>query len=274
MIVILVSIVTPTLNSEKYIEDTIQSVMNQTYCDIEHIIIDGCSQDGTLDIIGKYPHLVVFVEKDDSMYQAINKGLRIAKGEILAYLNSDDIYYENTIEQVVDFFKSYKDVKMLYSNINFIDSNGLLLYSFRYPDYNWYKYVAYTTSYIPQPTTFWKKEVHARVGYFDDRFKLFGDKDFFIRVGQEYKIKKTKKILAAMRLHQDALTYIVNKKKNSDLVSISIQENRMISSAYKGNRSRIHWLYYHLHTWILIKLLNIKTYYGKALLGIKRTISH
>jgi len=85
-----ISIITPTLNHAQYIEDTILSVKNQDYSDFEHIIIDGGSTDGTVDILKKYPHLIWISEKDSGQSNAINKGFKMASGDILAWINSDD----------------------------------------------------------------------------------------------------------------------------------------------------------------------------------------
>ena len=102
----LVSIITPCLNSAKFIERTINSVLNQSYKNIEYIIIDGGSVDGTVDIIKKYEDKLSYwlSEPDGGMYCAINKGMRIAKGEIVGYLNSDDAYYPDTLKKVISFF--------------------------------------------------------------------------------------------------------------------------------------------------------------------------
>lgn len=105
----LVSIVTPVYNGEKYLEDTIQSIIKQTYDNIEYIIIDGGSTDKTLDIIKKYEDKIAYwmSEQDRGMYDGINKGFKMATGEIFAWLNSDDKYYHSAVEIVVGIFNKY-----------------------------------------------------------------------------------------------------------------------------------------------------------------------
>ena len=100
-----ISVITPVLNGAKYIEQAIQSVLKQNYIDFEHIIIDGGSTDGTIDILSKYPHLVWYSEIDSGQPQAMNKGFSIAKGEIIVYLNCDDYFESNALEIANRYFK-------------------------------------------------------------------------------------------------------------------------------------------------------------------------
>lgn len=111
----LISIITPSFNQGQFIEETLKSVASQTYKNYEHIIIDGGSTDGTIEILKKYqkkyPDKIKWIsEKDKGQSDAINKGLKMAKGEILCYLNSDDVFYYYTLETVVNFFKKHKEV--------------------------------------------------------------------------------------------------------------------------------------------------------------------
>jgi len=119
-----VSIVTPSFNQGKYIEETIKSVVNQTYKNIEHIIIDNESDDGTIEILKKYRHLKWLSEKDKGQTNAINKGIKMSSGEIIAWLNSDDLYYEDAAEIVVEFFQANQDIDMVYGNCMLIDEKG------------------------------------------------------------------------------------------------------------------------------------------------------
>ena len=114
----LVSIITVVYNGEKHIEQTINSVLNQTYSNIEYIIIDGDSTDNTLNIIKKYEDKIAhFIsEKDSGIYNAMNKGLALTKGEIISILNADDYYFENTLQQVVDIFSTSQS-DIVYGNM-------------------------------------------------------------------------------------------------------------------------------------------------------------
>src|SRR4030042_2589290 len=124
----LVSIVTPSYNKARFIEETILSVKNQTYPRIEHIIIDGGSTDGTLDIIRKYSDSLTWIsEPDKGQSDAINKGWKMSKGEILAYLNADDTYMPRAVETAVKFLADNMDVGLVYGECNIINEHGKVI---------------------------------------------------------------------------------------------------------------------------------------------------
>lgn len=175
----LVSVITVVFNGEKHIEQTINSVICQSYLHFEYIIIDGASTDGTLEIIKKYEknitHLVS--EKDTGIYNAMNKGLALAKGEIIGILNADDYYYEKTIELVVQtFIKS--EAEIIYGDL-------VKLRSFE--GKNYFKELAPNISLIEKtmpifhPATFVKKTVYNKIGNFNEKYKLSADYDFIYR---------------------------------------------------------------------------------------------
>lgn len=175
----LVSIITVVYNGEAFIEQSIKSVLAQTYANIEYIIIDGASTDGTLDIIKKYEaKITTFIsEKDSGIYNAMNKGLKLAKGEIIALLNADDYYYPETIQSVVNQFEQ--------SNAHIVYGNLMKLRSFGNKDY--FKQVAPNISLMEKtmpifhPATFVKKELYEKIGTFNEKYKLSADYDFIYR---------------------------------------------------------------------------------------------
>lgn len=175
----LVSIITVVYNGEKHIEQTIKSVLNQTYSNIEYLIIDGASTDNTLKIINQYKEKITqFVSEEDSgIYNAMNKGLALAKGEIIGILNADDYYFENTIQQVVEAFSASKS-DLIYGNM-------VKLKTLQNIDY--LKEVAPNISLIEQtmpifhPATFVKKSVYEKIGGFNEKYKLSADYDFIYR---------------------------------------------------------------------------------------------
>ena len=169
-----ISIITATFNSAATIRDTLESVKNQTYTNIEHIIVDGLSEDNTLSIVDEYPHIArVISEKDKGIYDAMNKGITTATGEIIGILNSDDFYINNNvIEKVVNTFKS-KEVDSVYANLNFIEPRS----PYKITRY-WNAGVFSRKNMIsygwqpPHPTFFVKKSSYDKLGLFNLNFSL------------------------------------------------------------------------------------------------------
>lgn len=125
-----ISIITPSYNQANYIEDTILSVLSQDYPNLEYIIIDGGSDDGTLEILKKYDKkLKIISEKDSGQTNAINKGMKISTGDIISYLNSDDMYLPGTLKTVGCRFTNYHDVKWITGRCRIIDNRGIAIRS-------------------------------------------------------------------------------------------------------------------------------------------------
>lgn len=173
-----ISIITVCYNSEKTIEDTIQSVLNQSYKNFEYIIVDGKSSDSTLDIINKYltdDRIKLISEKDKGLYDAMNKGIAMSTGDIVATLNSDDVLYDNNIFQtVIDNYDDNTDI--LYADVLYCDEN--LNKTIR--DYISGKK---TSDYwIPaHPSMYVRKEVYESLGTYNIQYKVTADYDFVVR---------------------------------------------------------------------------------------------
>lgn len=173
-----VSIITVVYNAVKTIEQTIQSVLNQTYPNIEYIIIDGGSTDGTVDVINKFQGKIdIFVsEKDDGLYDAMNKGIKSASGEIIGILNSDDTYTENAVSLVVDSFK-HRPMDVLYGNALLVDDTSEVgLYDCSDIEQLWYRMA------VPHPSTFVRKEIYDKYGVFDTQYLIAADYDLMLRL--------------------------------------------------------------------------------------------
>lgn len=199
-----VSIITVCYNSERTIEDTLQSVINQSYPNIEYIVIDGVSTDGTLSIINKYKDKITIIvsEKDNGIYDAINKGIRLATGDIIANLNSDDFYIDNNvIADVVTTFEKEK-TDTLYADLYYVDAvdtNKII----RYWKSKQYKEGLFLRGWMPpHPTFFVKKEVYQQYGLFDLQFKSAADYEIMLRFIHRFKtsIAYLPRIIVKMRV--------------------------------------------------------------------------
>lgn len=201
----LVSIITPSFNQAAYLEETIQSVLGQTYPRIEYLLVDGGSQDGSLEIIRKYEgKLAHWVsEKDKGQTDAINKGFALARGEFLAWLNSDDTLLPEAVEEAVAYLQEHPEIGLVYGDANYIDEKSRVIGKFPAAQTDLPKlrrgYV-----HIPQQASFFRKALWDRVGPLDDSFFFAMDYDLWVRLAQKAPLSYTPKAWAAFRLHDDA----------------------------------------------------------------------
>ena len=203
----LVSIVTPSYNQDRYLAKTIESVLNQSYPNIEYIVIDGGSQDNSVDIIKRYQDQINYwiSEPDRGQTDAINKGFSTANGDIYAWLNSDDTYEEKAVAEAVSFLQSHPDIGMVYGDANFINSDGRVIGKFNAKQTN-YNRLRRGGVYIPQQAAFWRGELWHKVGPLDPQFYFAMDYDLWTRLAKIAELRYIPKLWANFRLHEDAKT--------------------------------------------------------------------
>lgn len=188
-----VSLITACYNSSKYISSAIESIINQNYTNIEYIIIDGASNDGTCEVVKFYAHHIdKFVsEPDCGIYDAMNKGLRIATGDIIGILNSDDLYVDNfVISKVVDQFEKFK-CDALYADLYYVKRDQIKTIVRKWQTRTFSLGSFKTGWHPPHPTFFVKKEIYDRYGIFDLEFNLAADFELMLRFLEKYKIQTT-----------------------------------------------------------------------------------
>lgn len=203
----LVSIITPSFNQGKFIRETIESVLQQDYDNIEYIVNDGGSTDNTVSILEEYGDRITWVsERDGGQTDAINKGIRIAKGEIIAYLNSDDIYLPGTIPFIVEQFKKNQDVDFLYGDFHAIGIDGTILDQVKTIPFD-ADILLFDANYISQPASFYRKRLFDKIGLFDDTLNYLMDYEFFLRSAKnKNKMRLVKRYLSAIRYHGECKT--------------------------------------------------------------------
>jgi glycosyltransferase involved in cell wall biosynthesis len=214
-----ISIITPTLNQAKFIEDTILSVKNQDHQDFEHIVIDGGSTDGTIEILKKYPHLNWISEKDNGQSQALNKGFRMATGDILAWLNSDDYYEKNIFSAIVSFFQSNPRCFFLYGDITYVDEKSKPLGVICGSNITYSKLLS-NPDLVRQPSSFWRKEIWQTIGYLNEDLHVVMDYEYFLRIGKKYDLRYLKKNLSYFRYYPENKTNSLAKRQISELRNI------------------------------------------------------
>ncbi len=215
-----ISVVTPSFNQGKYIEETIRSILLQGYPNLEYIIMDGGSNDGSLEIIKKYePWLALWVsEKDRGQSHAINKGFLSSTGDIVAWLNSDDKYVPDAFRKVGFYFNKNVTCKCLYSNLRVIDAQNQEIGI-------WYARPAslesiYLENGIPQPTVFLRREILDNIGLLREDLHYCMDVEYWIRIAKEYSFCFLDELLAEFRRYSHSKSGRFQIKFLEDYLSI------------------------------------------------------
>jgi len=201
----LVTIITPSFNQAPYLEETINSVLGQTYPHIEYIIMDGGSIDGSVEIIKRHQSKLAYwiSEKDRGQTDAINKGFARAKGEILAWINSDDTLLPNAVEEAVRFLEENPGVGLVYGDTHYIDEHSKVIGRFPAAQTDLARlrrgYV-----HIPQQASFFRKSIWDQVGPLDPEFFFAMDYDLWVRIAGKAELRYLPRLWANFRLHRGA----------------------------------------------------------------------
>jgi glycosyltransferase involved in cell wall biosynthesis len=221
----LVSIVTPSFNQAHYLESTIRSVLDQDYPNIEYIIVDGGSTDDSVEIIRHYSDRLAWwvSEKDLGQTDAINKGFARTKGEILAWLNSDDTYENNAVGEVVAFLRNRPEIGLAYGDANFINETGRIIGHFPAAQTN-YKHLRQGYVHIPQQSAFWRANMWRKVGPLDPSFYFAMDYDLWVRLAALAPVQYTPRLWASFRLHTQGKTIIADARCWAEMLKVHFRD--------------------------------------------------
>jgi glycosyltransferase involved in cell wall biosynthesis len=221
----LVSIITPSFNQAQFLEQTILSVLGQDYPHLEYLIVDGGSNDGSLEIIQRNAsNLGWWVsEPDQGQTDAINKGFSHAHGEILAWINSDDTYQAGAVSQAVDYLQRHPETGMVYGDANLIDAEGEIIGKFpaRQTDYRRLRrgYV-----HIPQQAAFFRAELWKQVGPLDPSFYFAMDYDLWVRLARVSELHYLPKLWANFRLHGSGKSVVADNRCWPEMLRVHFRD--------------------------------------------------
>lgn len=204
-----ISIITPVYNQVNFLEETILSVIGQEYPNLEYIIIDGGSTDGSLDIIKQHESSLTYwvSEPDKGMYDALNKGFKVSTGEIMGWINSDDLLFKNTLASLAKLFNDLSDVKWIQGMNGFINEQSELVKIEKPKKFSLLKFLDHDFKWIQQESTFWKRELWEVAGSkIDEDLKLAGDFELWFRFFQAEKLYNCQLTFGAWRKRKGQLS--------------------------------------------------------------------
>ena len=241
-----ITVVTPSYNQGKFLEDTIRSVVNQDYPSLEYIIIDGGSNDHSTDIIRRYERQLAYwvSEKDKGQADAVNKGIMRSSGDIVGWLNSDDIYLPNTLRRVAQYFESYRDAEVIYGNHVVTDQSNNPLWVKKEIPFSIRRLEHH--SYMSQPATFIRRSAIEKVGLLDENLYFLLDWEYFIRLGKVCKFRHVPEVFATYRLHRIAKTAVQSGQERF------AEEKEKVMKLHKYNPTRFEMVNFGYHALLYI----------------------
>lgn len=258
-----ISVITPVFNQREYIEATIESVLSQKGMDVEYIIMDGGSTDGTVDVIRRYEkHLAYWQSQPDGgQTQALVKGFERATGDILCFINGDDTYEPQVFSKIIDRFQTSAELEFIYGDYMLLFPDGRRVAK---PKISYdFDICLHFFLMIPQPASFWTRRLYNRVGGLNPRYQFSFDYEFFLRVGRELReapgaILHVPDLWAVFRLHQESKTVSQQSRFQAEDAEIrayfGVPEGSLTRKAlryYHGVRTL--WRYYIERGWIPLR---------------------
>jgi glycosyltransferase involved in cell wall biosynthesis len=221
----LVSIITPSFNQAHFLEETIQSVLGQSYPNLEYIVVDGGSTDGSLEIIQRYAHRLAWwvSETDRGQTDAINKGFARARGQVLAWLNSDDTYQPGAVAEAAAFLQAHPQTGMVYGDANLVDETGQVIGLFPASQTD-YRRLRRGFVHIPQQSAFFRADLWQQVGPLDPTFYFAMDYDLWVRLAKLAPLQYHPQLWANFRLHRHGKSVITDDRCWPEMLRVHYRE--------------------------------------------------
>lgn len=233
-----ISIVTPSYNQGEYIEAAIQSVIRQNYSNFEHIILDNCSTDNTVEILKKYNHLIWKSEPDRGQSDALNRGFSLATGDIVGWLNADDLYLSGCFETIANWFVDHPQTDVVYGNYRWITQAGEVFQQRREIDFDLFILKYLHVLYIPSTATFLRKYVLDEGNFLDISLRYSMDYDFFLKLAvQGYQFEHIDSYLADFRWHESNKSVLGSQKQIEEMRKALLKYDVFVQQLPESTRS-------------------------------------
>jgi glycosyltransferase involved in cell wall biosynthesis len=271
-----ISVIIPSFNQAQYLERTILSILNQNYPNLELILIDGGSTDGSVDIIKRYEKYLAYwrSEVDDGQTDAINKGCRLAKGDLIGWLNSDDLYLPGALIGVADTFKASPALDLIFGNNYLIRSDDSIIKEHRWIPFS-LEHLLYCGWNLSTQSAFWSRAVMDKVGSIKNLNILF-DLDWFIRLGKAARrIEFRREFWGCFRIHGESKYSLVSRESRHPIrISIlrehgvDVKEDLAWEKQFRARKFKIQlrWLYFHIKQGELLYMIKTVTRRARGLL--------
>ena len=237
-----ISIVTPSLNQGRYLEEALLSARNQNYPLAEHIVTDGVSTDGTVELLKRYSgeasngHLHWTSEPDQGQSDALNKGFRVATGDIIGWLNSDDRYRPGCFQAVIDAFDENPDIDILYGDYTWIDESGRIMQIRREIEFSRFILSYHRVLYIPSTATFFRRRIFDDGNFVDAQYRYAMDYEYFLRLAHKgYRFKHVPRLLADFRWHPSSKSGAHPERQLAEHDAIALKYSVMV----RGLKSQV-----------------------------------
>jgi glycosyltransferase involved in cell wall biosynthesis len=230
-----ISLVMPSYNQAQFLEETIRSVLDQNYPNLEYIVIDGGSNDGSVEILQRYADQFTYwvSEPDQGQTDALNKGFSKATGDLFCWLCSDDLLEPRALHEVAEFFEQHPTARVVYGDTIWVNANNVPIRYRKELAFNRFIFL-YEHNFIPQPSTFWRRDLHRQVGSLDPQFNASMDADLWLRFAEVTELHHARKTWSRMRLHPE--------QKTQRLLAARRVEAKCLRQRYLGEEP--DWLCY------------------------------
>ncbi len=223
----LLSVITPARNMGRFLPDTLDSVA-ALQARHEHIVVDGASDDGSVELLEgrEDPHLTWISEPDSGQTEAVNKGLQLARGDLLAWVNADDAYIPEAVDRALDHLDSHPEVGAIFGGVNYVDENGEVFRTLVPPKFSWRRYL-YFGAFVTTPTIIWRRELLEQAPSLNQAYADAADYDFFLRLLRGARVERMPEPLLNFRYHPTS--------KTTTDVWVQLNEAKEIRLGWAGN---------------------------------------